>query len=76
MRSIVRRNPGEGPQLYRGTVTPHPDRIFRCDPTSPIEVGFIRLRLLVMPNSGKPELGRRGEPSGQPSLHQAADSRT
>jgi GAF domain-containing protein len=31
----LRSNPGEGPQLSRGTVTPHPDRIWRCDPTSP-----------------------------------------
>ena len=35
MRSIVQCNPGEGPQRSRETVTPHPDRIFRCDPTSP-----------------------------------------
>jgi len=27
MRSSVGRNPGEGPQLCRGTVTPHPERI-------------------------------------------------
>src|SRR5271165_3898994 len=24
MRSIVQSDPGEGPQFYRGTVTPHP----------------------------------------------------
>jgi hypothetical protein len=28
--------------------------------TSPIEVGFTRLRRIVAPNSGKPELGGRG----------------
>src|SRR6201999_3437474 len=39
MRSIVQCNPGEGPQLMRGTVTPHPDRISRCDPTSPFGRG-------------------------------------
>jgi hypothetical protein len=27
---------------------------------SPIEVGYIRLRQIKMPNSGKPELGGRG----------------
>src|SRR5215831_777978 len=35
MRSIVQSNPGEGPQLSTQTGTPHPDRIYRCDPTSP-----------------------------------------
>jgi hypothetical protein len=27
MRSIVLGNPGEGPQLHRETITPHPDCI-------------------------------------------------
>src|ERR1700682_261643 len=36
--------------------------------TSPIEVGYIRLRQYLMPNSGKPELGGRG---GSPPLRRA-----
>jgi hypothetical protein len=55
MRSIVRSNPGEGPKCSMATVTPHPDRILRCDPTSPDGRGepsfgldLIQLNLIVL----------------------------
>src|SRR5579883_552501 len=49
MRSIVLCNPGEGPRLSRETVTPHPDRIIRCDPTSPDRRGKPELASLTSP---------------------------
>jgi hypothetical protein len=52
-RSDRDSDPGEGTLPLRKTVTPHPNPL-------PIEVGFIRLRQLIMPNSGEPELGGRG----------------
>jgi hypothetical protein len=54
---IARCDPGEG---FRCIDRPHP-LTRRCAPTSPIEVGYIRLRQSIMPNSGRPELGGRGE---------------
>src|SRR5215831_16401333 len=51
-----------GIQNDRETLTPHPTPL-------PAEVGFIRLRPLQMPNSGKPEFGGRGSrPSSAPAL--------
>src|SRR5205807_8252253 len=48
-----------GLQTYREILTPHPTPL-------PAEVGFIRLRPLQMPNSGKPEFGGRGSRSSLP----------
>src|SRR5262245_13694652 len=55
-----------GLENYRETLTPHPTPL-------PAEVGFIRLRPLQMPNSGKPEFGGRGSRSNLPPVgHQAS----
>jgi hypothetical protein len=52
--------------LKRSMLPPDPPHPAASRPTSPTQVGYIRLAPHIMPNSGKPEFGK-GEVPERPS---------
>jgi hypothetical protein len=72
MRSIVRCKSGEGPHTKRETLTPArslSSGAHSSDPLAPTSPNRSRIyptSIDMMPNSGKPELGGRGEGKSRP----------